>query len=198
MRPVETVAARPSPPSPRTAWPPTGASTYPAGGRRTSARPSALPHWCTRTASGTWEPRTRYGPMRPGPLFSAPPTPCYRNKCEMSCENLREVEPCPASEGVCVPGCFCPDGLVRSGDDCVPPTECRDCACDGFGNSRHVTFDKSDVLFNGNCTYVLSRDVLPAAQGLAGKHTYQVGISSRSSAFNIRQILSQWLSLSSL
>jgi hypothetical protein len=29
--------------------------------------------------------------------------------------------------GTCIPGCFCPDGLVRKGDKCVKPNECRDC-----------------------------------------------------------------------
>jgi hypothetical protein len=29
--------------------------------------------------------------------------------------------------GTCIPGCFCPDGLVRKGDKCVKPIECRDC-----------------------------------------------------------------------
>lgn len=92
----------------------------------------------------------------------------------MSCEKLQEPDPCPAQEGLCVPGCFCPDGMVCSGDGCVPPSECRDCVCNGLGGSKYVGFDKSDVLFDGNCTYVLSRDAVGGVEGAELEHAYEV------------------------
>ncbi|XP_063975011.1 hemocytin [Diachasmimorpha longicaudata] len=98
---------------------------------------------------------------------------CFRNKCEASCENLQEIEPCPHMPGVCFPGCFCPDGLVRHEEECIAPTECRDCACDGFGNTNFMTFDRKDFTFAGNCTYVLSRDIVKASNQPEG-HTYQI------------------------
>lgn len=105
----------------------------------------------------------------------------FRDKCELSCDNLREAEPCPAMEGQCVSGCFCPDGLVRNGERCVAPSECRDCACDGLGGSAYVTFDRTNLPFSANCTYVLSRDTvydIDVRNSLdrtdRKKHTYQV------------------------
>lgn len=35
---------------------------------------------------------------------------------------------CPETEE-CFPGCYCPDGYIRSGEQCIKPTECRDCKC---------------------------------------------------------------------
>lgn len=83
--------------------------------------------------------------------------------------------------GICVSGCFCPDGTVRNGDTCVLPTECRDCSCNGFGNSKFITFDQNDIMFDGNCTYVLSRDIVENVKGNDGKHTYEA--SSRFISF---------------
>lgn len=76
--------------------------------------------------------------------------------------------------GVCFSGCFCPDGTVRNGDECILPTECRDCICDGAGNSNFVSFDKNNFTFSGNCTYVLSRDIVKNIKGGKSGHTYQV------------------------
>lgn len=52
---------------------------------------------------------------------------CFRRTCERSCNSFMEVNPCPIATGVCFSGCFCPEGLVRKGDSCIPHTECRDC-----------------------------------------------------------------------
>ncbi|XP_014469310.1 PREDICTED: hemocytin isoform X2 [Dinoponera quadriceps] len=104
---------------------------------------------------------------------------CFRNKCEITCENLRELEPCPAMPGACFPGCFCPDGLVRRNEECVPPVQCRDCVCDGLGNSRFIGFDRKDFGFAGNCTYVLSRSVADSVKGREeGSHQYQILVSN--------------------
>lgn len=104
---------------------------------------------------------------------------CFRNKCEQSCTNLQETDPCPVMDGVCFSGCFCPDGTVRKGDDCMLATECRDCLCDGFGNSKFVTFDRSNFTFNGNCTYILSRDISDKnIKGGHGEHVYQVLVTN--------------------
>lgn len=81
---------------------------------------------------------------------------CYRHECEATCDNIAG---CPATEGSCYSGCFCPDGQVKKGDSCVMASKCRNCVCDGFGQSQYLTYDRSNFTFDGNCTYLLSRDV---------------------------------------
>ncbi|KAG7205161.1 hypothetical protein KM043_018256 [Ampulex compressa] len=103
---------------------------------------------------------------------------CFRNKCETSCYNLQQIDPCPVMSGVCFPGCFCPEGTVRNGDDCVQPTHCQDCICEWFGNSNFISFDRRNIKFDGNCTYVLSRDTEHNVKDQNGKHSYQVLVST--------------------
>lgn len=52
---------------------------------------------------------------------------CFQRECEPNCNSMKDTTQCPAMPGTCIPGCFCPDGLVRKGDKCVKPIECRDC-----------------------------------------------------------------------
>ena len=53
---------------------------------------------------------------------------CFHHSCEATCENIKEERACPAlQEGVCFPGCFCPDGLVKDGNRCIEPTKCKNC-----------------------------------------------------------------------
>lgn len=94
---------------------------------------------------------------------------CYRRRCELSCDTLKSQQECPSLPGTCFSGCYCPQGSVRKGEKCVPVGECKDCVCDGFGRSQYITYDRKNFTFNGNCTYLLSRDVkIPNA------HTFQV------------------------
>ncbi|XP_076276507.1 hemolectin isoform X2 [Lasioglossum baleicum] len=114
------------------------------------------------------------------PATCAPPLvhkDCFRNKCETSCDNLQQIDPCPVMEGVCFTGCFCPEGTVRNGDDCVPATQCKDCTCEWLGNSKLISFDRKNVKFDGNCTYVLSRDVVENKKDTAD-HVFQVLVSN--------------------
>ncbi|KAJ8683257.1 hypothetical protein QAD02_019049 [Eretmocerus hayati] len=131
------------------------------------------------------------------PALCEPPfvyNDCFKNECEVSCENVRQTEPCPRVKdgAVCVSGCFCPEGLVRDGNNCVPAARCRDCACHGLGSgSSYVSFDGVNVRFEPNCTHLLSRDNAPnfdirLGEHLAEKsnedsgvrHTYQVWVSN--------------------
>ncbi|XP_075237780.1 hemolectin [Lycorma delicatula] len=80
---------------------------------------------------------------------------CYNRMCELSCLDLLDEDACPSSPDSCFPGCYCPDGYIREKDNCIKPTECRDCVCDSFGKTRYITFDKNDYTFNSNCTYIL-------------------------------------------
>lgn len=96
---------------------------------------------------------------------------CYRRRCEPSCDTLNEND-CPHVPGTCFSGCYCPDGTVRSGEKCVPVNECKDCICDGFGRSQYITFDRQNFTFDGNCTYLLTRDLLTPNQ-----HKFQVHVS---------------------
>ncbi|XP_059615285.1 hemocytin [Phlebotomus argentipes] len=97
---------------------------------------------------------------------------CYRRRCELSCDTLKS-EDCPYLPGTCFSGCYCPEGTVRKGDKCVNPTqECLDCVCDGFGQSQYVTYDRSNFTFDGNCTYLLTRDLI-----FPGLHTFEVFVN---------------------
>lgn len=101
------------------------------------------------------------------------PTPlvhhdCFRRKCETTCSNLQNAD-CNVVQGSCFSGCYCPSGSVRQGATCIPIGECRDCVCDGFGKSQYLTYDKKNFTFDGNCTYLLSRDVM-----LENVHTFEI------------------------
>lgn len=96
---------------------------------------------------------------------------CFRRLCEPSCDNL-DSDLCPFVPGKCFTGCYCPEGTILKGEICVPVTECRDCVCDGFGKSQYVTYDRNNFTFDGNCTYLLSRDLQ-----LSNVHTFQVFVS---------------------
>lgn len=96
---------------------------------------------------------------------------CYRRRCEPSCDTLNEND-CPHLPGTCISGCYCPDGMVRSGEKCVPVNECKNCICDAFGRSQYITFDRQNFTFDGNCTYLLTRDLLTP-----NEHIFQVYVS---------------------
>lgn len=114
----------------------------------------------------TW--RSAYDCELPCPPFLVH-RDCYRRRCELSCDTLKG-EDCPYLPGTCFSGCYCPEGTVRKGDKCVNPSqECRDCVCDGFGQSQYVTYDRNNFTFDGNCTYLLTRDLV-----LPGIHTFEV------------------------
>lgn len=93
---------------------------------------------------------------------------CFRRRCEPSCDTLA-ADDCPHLPGSCFSGCYCPEGMVKKGDRCVPVSDCRDCVCDGFGRNQYLTYDRRNFTFDGNCTYLLSRDLL-----VQDVHTFQV------------------------
>ncbi|ALC44456.1 Hml, partial [Drosophila busckii] len=95
-------------------------------------------------------------------------TDCYKRRCEPSCDNLHS-DNCPVLPDVCFPGCYCPEGTVRKGPHCVPIADCKDCVCKALGSSKYMTYDRKSFSFNGNCTYLISRDVV-----LPGVHTFEV------------------------
>lgn len=96
---------------------------------------------------------------------------CYRRRCEFSCDNM-DPSSCPFLPGQCFSGCYCPDGMVRKGDKCVVAAhECRDCVCDYVGRTDFVTYDQRNFTFSGNCTYLLTRDLV--VPGKAG-HDFQI------------------------
>ncbi|CAK1581500.1 unnamed protein product [Parnassius mnemosyne] len=96
---------------------------------------------------------------------------CYRRRCEPTCGAAGTLSRgCPLEDGLCFPGCYCPEGRLRKGDQCVAPTDCLDCACHGVGTpAKYVTFEGDDLPFLGNCTYLASRD-----RNETGQHKYQV------------------------
>lgn len=96
---------------------------------------------------------------------------CYRRRCETSCETLHQ-EDCPYLPGTCFSGCYCPEGTVRKGDTCIAVNECKDCICDGFGRSQYITYDRKNFTFDGNCTYLLTRDLL-----VPNLHTFQIYVT---------------------
>ncbi|KAF6208903.1 hypothetical protein GE061_014645, partial [Apolygus lucorum] len=90
----------------------------------------------------------------PGLVYKA----CYNKVCEPCCAELMLEDACPSTDR-CFPGCYCPDGLVRSYDKCVRPADCKDCQCDGIGSTRFVTFDRADYSFNSKCTHTLAQTI---------------------------------------
>ncbi|KAL0131073.1 hypothetical protein PUN28_002574 [Cardiocondyla obscurior] len=103
---------------------------------------------------------------------------CFRNKCEITCDNLHEVEPCSPMRGVCFSGCFCPDGLVRRNNECVPPAQCRDCVCDSLGDAKFIGFNRKDFRFAGNCTYLLSGNIARNTKSPDETRAYQIFITN--------------------
>lgn len=86
---------------------------------------------------------------------------CYRRRCEPSCGALSDENACPKLTHVCFPGCYCPPGYVRNKyRECVLPTSCGDCECNVLPHLEYVTYDERNFTINGNCVYVMSRDIL--------------------------------------
>ncbi|XP_067130718.1 hemocytin-like [Centruroides vittatus] len=75
--------------------------------------------------------------------------------CELTCDNFQQKNLVCSKE--CVPGCFCPPGLLRHGDICIKAEKCHDCICSGHGDPNYITFDEREYAFQGMCTYVLAR-----------------------------------------
>ncbi|XP_067647324.1 hemocytin isoform X2 [Eurosta solidaginis] len=104
----------------------------------------------------------------PAPLIHSD---CYKRRCEPSCDSLN-TEDCPVIPDACFPGCYCPESTVRQGKKCITVAECKDCVCNSFGKSQFFTYDKQNFHFNGNCTYLLSRDIV-----LPGQYNFQVYVT---------------------
>ena len=54
---------------------------------------------------------------------------CYRKSCVPTCGASGGATTCAAVDGQCFPGCYCPEGKLRRGDQCVAPGDCLDCEC---------------------------------------------------------------------
>nr|CAI5832157.1 unnamed protein product [Callosobruchus analis] len=101
---------------------------------------------------------------------------CYQRKCEPTCKSINDPSLCPKINNMCFPGCYCPAGYVRKDDLCIKPSSCRDCECNLLPHMQYVTYDESNFTVNGNCVYVMSRDVLSNDQG--EKHAFQVLVTN--------------------
>lgn len=96
---------------------------------------------------------------------------CFQRECEPTCESLGDPSQCPKIDHACYPGCYCPEELVRKGDKCIKPTECRDCECKATGQLDFLTYDETNFTISGNCVYVLTRDQLSDKHN---KHNFEV------------------------
>lgn len=96
---------------------------------------------------------------------------CYQRRCEPSCQSIADPTVCPKLPNLCFPGCYCPPGLLRKGNECIEPSSCRDCECNLLPNLQYVTYDGSNFTVNGNCVYVMSRDEVLKNEN---KHAFQV------------------------
>ncbi|XP_017781781.1 PREDICTED: hemocytin [Nicrophorus vespilloides] len=100
---------------------------------------------------------------------------CYRRRCEPTCETISDPNICPKLPNVCFPGCYCPPGLVRKGDSCIKASTCKDCECNVLPHLQYVTYDDTNFTVNGNCVYVMSRDVL---EKYHDEHQFQVLVTN--------------------
>ena len=84
---------------------------------------------------------------------------CFHHSCEPTCDSINTSdEPCPAlKEAVCFPGCFCPNGLVREGDKCKEPSQCKNCVCKKQGSISYSSFDGRPFKLHPERMYVMSR-----------------------------------------
>ncbi|XP_076029577.1 hemocytin-like isoform X2 [Oratosquilla oratoria] len=100
---------------------------------------------------------------------------CYDMTNYKTCDTLMDKsEDTYVDTKKCVEGCFCPHGTVLMDEDkCVKPEKCRDCVCEGFGDPHFTSFDNLEYIFNGNCTYVASRDIKHH-----GSHDFQVLVTT--------------------
>uniref|UniRef100_A0A481MQJ2 Hemolectin n=1 Tax=Nipponaphis monzeni TaxID=196483 RepID=A0A481MQJ2_9HEMI len=80
---------------------------------------------------------------------------CFNRVCEPSCDSLLQNDPCPKLPGLCFPGCYCPDGLIKDFGTCIKPSKCKNCICEGSGTSQYTTFDKVDFTHKQNCSHIL-------------------------------------------
>ncbi|KAG1664959.1 SCO-spondin [Nymphon striatum] len=76
--------------------------------------------------------------------------------CETTCENY---EGTPECETDCIPGCYCPAGLVlnAAGEKCVEPKECMNCLCSGYGDPHYTSFDGLKYTAVMDCDVFLAR-----------------------------------------
>ncbi|KAL1513261.1 hypothetical protein ABEB36_002690 [Hypothenemus hampei] len=84
---------------------------------------------------------------------------CFNRKCEPTCQSIGDPYLCPKVSKMCFPGCYCPAGYVKKGNTCIKPSSCRDCECNVLPHLQYVTYDGNNFTINGNCVYVMSRDV---------------------------------------
>ncbi|KAJ8974052.1 hypothetical protein NQ317_002298, partial [Molorchus minor] len=100
---------------------------------------------------------------------------CYQRNCEPTCNSISDPNGCPKINNICFPGCYCPPGYVKKGETCIPSTDCRDCECNVLPHLQYVTYDESNFTVNGNCVYVMSRDMLLSNEDT---HKFQVLITN--------------------
>merc|ERR1719495_900539 len=118
---------------------------------------------------------------------------CFHHSCEQSCSTLRNGDSsCPALQnGVCFPGCFCPSGLVRDGDNCIEPSQCSNCVCRQKSGLGYSTFDGKNIRLKADQTYTLA-----TAPSQAGGSDFSVQVSTMDcSGKGRRKVCSKAISL---
>ena len=71
---------------------------------------------------------------------------CFNRACDISCSDLMVEDVCPLTQE-CFPGCYCPDGLVKDGEKCVTPPECRDCELKKPKKDVNISWKKLSMLY---------------------------------------------------
>nr|XP_042904159.1 uncharacterized protein LOC107439698 isoform X4 [Parasteatoda tepidariorum] len=77
--------------------------------------------------------------------------------CQLTCDISSEDSLTECSEK-CVSGCFCPPGTVLNEDTCIPPDQCADKTCQGFGDPHLRTFDGMFYPFLAEGTFLIVGD----------------------------------------
>ena len=56
---------------------------------------------------------------------------------------------------VCFPGCYCPEGMVKDGNNCIEPNKCKNCNCK-IGRAKTLTmFDGYQLMLEKGKIYTI-------------------------------------------
>ncbi|XP_076144091.1 mucin-5AC-like [Alosa pseudoharengus] len=132
----------------------------------TTSVPTTSPVPSTTPCTCEWSNWIDLGPPTPGTdggdsngeTWVSPTNKCMLETCYNG-DILKHPKKCPTQPPLtCVNGL--PPKTVLDGSGCCFKQECQ-CHCYGFGDPHYVTFDGTYYGFQGNCSYILVKEIKP-------------------------------------